>query len=91
MSTRDSRRRSRNRANEIGLLVRGLNGEVRRGLVVGGGGPISEHNATVYVADDFAPITFPIAWSHVRAIAEGWAPAAISYTPNTHIMERLSD
>lgn len=73
MSYSDTRRRWRQRANERGFTVLGLNGEVRRGIVVGGT-LRKRPTPSVYVADSFGFFKFPIGWDLVKAIADGYVP-----------------
>jgi hypothetical protein len=86
MGVSDSRRRWRARANARGITVRGLNGEVRKGVILGRPGSNWTYNDLVrpklYVDDPFAPISFPIKWELVKAIAEGYLTEIVVHRNN---------
>lgn len=86
MSVSDTRRRWRRKANERGLTVLGLNGEVRRGLIVGSTRKV--HAPRVYVADEFGFFQFPIGWDLVKAIADGYV-TQIKLRPAKEIIDSM--
>jgi hypothetical protein len=85
----ETNRRRRREANERGLTIKGLNGEVRPAYIIGG-----NHRARkrprVYVADPFAPITFPIDWKLVKAIANGHV-TQIRIRPDNNLNQKLEE
>lgn len=93
MSYGDTRRAWRRRANDRGFTVRGLSGEIRTGLVVGNTrghrGMNNRQYAKIFVADEFAPIMFPVHWDLVKAIADGHV-TEIAIKRNKDLLARLA-
>lgn len=89
MSTSDTRRAWRRRANTMGLTIRGLDGEERPAFITGGTNRNNNY-AMAYVSDGFAPIGFPMRWQLVKAIAEGHVKC-ITVRPNKALLLGLNN
>lgn len=91
MSGTETRRQLRRKANRRGFTVLGANGEARPAVVTGGTNRKDRQDyAIVYVADEFAPISFPVKWATVRGIAEGYVDQ-LKYREHVHLTRLLAD